>query len=47
MVVAMARNGTDFGIQVAGTGDKWFTGPPNTPTASSSASTAPRTPTPT
>jgi hypothetical protein len=28
VVVAMARNGTDFGIQVAGTGDDWFTGPP-------------------
>lgn len=27
MVVAMARNGTDFGIQVAGGGDQWFTGP--------------------
>ena len=27
MVVAMARNGTDFGIQVAGTADRWFTGP--------------------
>jgi hypothetical protein len=27
MVVAMARNGTDFGIQVAGTGERWFTGP--------------------
>ncbi len=27
MVVAMARNGTEFGIQVAGTGDAWFTGP--------------------
>jgi hypothetical protein len=27
MVVAMARNGTDFGIQVAGAGDEWFTGP--------------------
>jgi hypothetical protein len=27
VVVAMARNGTDFGIQVAGTGDQWFTGP--------------------
>ena len=27
MVVAMARNGTEFGIQVAGTGDTWFTGP--------------------
>jgi hypothetical protein len=31
MVVAMARNGTDFGIQVAGTGDTWFTGPALTP----------------
>ncbi|MEV4008823.1 MucB/RseB C-terminal domain-containing protein, partial [Actinomadura sp. NPDC049753] len=27
LVVAMARNGTDFGIQVSGTGDRWFTGP--------------------
>jgi Protein of unknown function (DUF1116) len=27
MVVAMSRNGTDFGIQVAGSGDEWFTGP--------------------
>jgi hypothetical protein len=27
MVVAMSRNGTDFGIQVAGTGDEWFTAP--------------------
>jgi hypothetical protein len=27
VVVAMARNGTDFGIQVAGTGNDWFTGP--------------------
>jgi hypothetical protein len=27
LVVAMARNGTEFGIQVAGTGDQWFTGP--------------------
>ncbi len=27
VVVAMARNGTDFGIQVAGTDDEWFTGP--------------------
>ncbi|MCW2798259.1 DUF1116 domain-containing protein [Nocardioides sp.] len=27
MVVAMARNGTDFGIQVSGTGDEWFVGP--------------------
>ncbi len=31
MVVAMARNGTDFGVQVSGTGDRWFTAPANTP----------------
>jgi hypothetical protein len=27
IVVAMARNGTEFGIRLAGTGDRWFTGP--------------------
>jgi hypothetical protein len=27
IVTAMARNGTEFGIRVAGTGDRWFTGP--------------------
>ncbi|MBO0828290.1 MAG: DUF1116 domain-containing protein [Streptosporangiales bacterium] len=31
LVVAMARNGTDFGIQVSGTGDAWFTGPARVP----------------
>jgi hypothetical protein len=31
MVVAMARNGTDFGIQTAGTGDRWFTAPATVP----------------
>jgi hypothetical protein len=31
LVVAMARNGTDFGIQVSGTGSRWFTAPANTP----------------
>ncbi len=31
MVVAMARNGTDFGIQVSGTGEEWFTAPALTP----------------
>ncbi|MDP9092412.1 MAG: DUF1116 domain-containing protein [Actinomycetota bacterium] len=31
MVVAMARNGTDFGIQVSGTSDRWFTGPAQVP----------------
>jgi Protein of unknown function (DUF1116) len=31
MVVAMARNGTEFGIQTAGTGDAWFTGPAEIP----------------
>src|SRR5690348_9490747 len=33
MVVAMARNGTDFGIQVSGTGDEWLTGPAQVPEA--------------
>jgi hypothetical protein len=27
VVVAMARNGTEFGIQVSGTGGEWFTAP--------------------
>lgn len=27
VVVAMARNGTEFGIQVSGLGDEWFTAP--------------------
>jgi hypothetical protein len=27
----MARNGTDFGIQVSSTGDRWFTGPAAVP----------------
>ncbi|TDE35151.1 DUF1116 domain-containing protein [Actinomadura sp. 6K520] len=31
LVVAMARNGTEFGIQVSGTGDRWFTGPAGVP----------------
>ena len=31
VVVAMARNGTDFGIQVSGTGDRWFVGPAEVP----------------
>jgi len=26
VVVVMARNGTDFGVQLSGTGDTWFTG---------------------
>jgi len=26
IAVVMARNGTEFGIQLSGTGDKWFTG---------------------
>jgi len=26
MVIALARNGTDFGIRLAGTGEKWFVG---------------------
>jgi hypothetical protein len=31
MVATMARNGTDFGVRVAGLGDRWFTAPVNTP----------------
>ncbi|GAB3704432.1 YlbE family protein [Mariniluteicoccus flavus] len=31
VVVTMARNGTEFGIRTAGTGDDWFTGPANKP----------------
>ena len=27
IVTAMARNGVDFGLQLAGTGDEWFTAP--------------------
>jgi hypothetical protein len=33
VVVVMARNGTKFGIQLSGTGDKWFTGPSPVPDA--------------
>lgn len=31
LVVTMARNGTEFGIQLSGTGDAWFTGPAQMP----------------
>jgi hypothetical protein len=31
VVTTMARNGTDFGIQVAGLGERWFTGPAQVP----------------
>ena len=31
VVSAMARNGTEFGIRVAGCGGRWFTAPVNTP----------------
>jgi Protein of unknown function (DUF1116) len=27
IVVAMARNGTEFGVRLSGTGERWFTGP--------------------
>ncbi len=33
LAVVMARNGTEFGIQLSGTGDKWFTGPALVPDA--------------
>jgi hypothetical protein len=31
LVTVMARNGTDFGIRVAGSSARWFTAPVNTP----------------
>lgn len=31
LVVAMARNGTEFGIRVSGLGDRWFTAPAEIP----------------
>ena len=31
LVTAMARNGTEFGIRVSGLGERWFTGPAETP----------------
>ena len=31
VVTTMARNGTDFGVRVSGTGDEWFVGPAQTP----------------
>lgn len=33
IVIAMCRNGTDFGVQLSGTGDTWFTGPADVPDA--------------
>lgn len=33
VAVVMARNGTDFGVQIAGTGNDWFTGPAAVPDA--------------
>lgn len=33
VVVAMARNGTEFGVQAAGTGAQWFTAPAPVPDA--------------
>lgn len=33
IVVVMSRNGTDFGIQLSGTGDDWFIGPADVPDA--------------
>jgi hypothetical protein len=31
VVTTMARNGTDFGVQVSGLGERWFTGPAQVP----------------
>ena len=33
IVVVMSRNGTEFGVQLSGTGDEWFTGPAAVPDA--------------
>ena len=33
VAVVMARNGTDFGVQLSGTGNEWFTGPADVPDA--------------
>jgi hypothetical protein len=33
IVVAMTRNGTDFGVQLAGTGGEWYVGPADVPDA--------------
>jgi hypothetical protein len=33
IVVVMARNGTEFGVQLSGTGSDWFTGPSPVPDA--------------
>ncbi len=33
IAVVMSRNGTDFGVQLAGTGNAWFTGPADVPDA--------------
>ena len=33
VLTVMARNGTDFGIQLSGTGGRWFTGPAELPDA--------------
>ena len=36
LVTAMARNGTEFGIRMSGTGDRWFTAPSPIPAGSCS-----------
>ena len=33
VVVVMSRSGTDFGVQLSGAGDRWFTGPAPVPDA--------------
>jgi hypothetical protein len=33
LVTVMARNGTDFGVRLSGTGNRWFTGPAPVPDA--------------
>jgi hypothetical protein len=45
VVTAMSRNGTDFGIRVAATGDRWFTAPVESRPASISRAFPSATPT--
>src|SRR5262249_31059868 len=46
LVTAMARNGTEFGIRVSGLGDRWFTGPAQTPRGLFFPGSGPEHPTP-
>ena len=47
IVTAMSRNGTDFGVRLAGTGDRWFTAPVEIRKGSTSRGSPRTTPIPT